>query len=67
VVVFSCFYDEIAARVRAERPDIAVIPYTTAVANQRFQPLVDLIAYYAEVERYYPLLFSEAHLAELAA
>jgi hypothetical protein len=66
VVVFSCFYDEIAARVRAERPDVAVMPHTTAVANQRFQPLVDLVAYYTEVERYYPMLFSPTRM-ELAA
>lgn len=66
VVVFSCFYDEIAARIRAERPDIAVLPYGTVVANQRFQPLVDLVAYYTEVERYYPRLFGPARM-ELAA
>jgi hypothetical protein len=66
VVVFSCFYEEIAARIRAERPDIAVVPYGTVVASQRFQPLVDLVAYYAEVERYYPRLFGAARM-ELAA
>jgi hypothetical protein len=66
VVVFSCFYDDICARVRAERPDIAVVPYDTVVASQRFQPLVDLVAYYSEVERYYPRLFSASRM-ELAA
>jgi hypothetical protein len=66
VVVFSCFYDEISARIRAERPDIAVVPYGAVVAGQRFQPLVDLVAYYTEVERYYPCLFSATRM-ELAA
>jgi len=66
IVVFSCFFDEIAARVRAERPDIAVIPYHTVIATRRFQPLVDLVAYYREVERYYPRLFADARM-ELAA
>ena len=43
VVVFSCFHDEIAARIKAERPDVVVLPYTAVVANRRFQPLVDLV------------------------
>jgi hypothetical protein len=34
----------------------------SVVAGQRFQPLVDLVAYYTEVERYYPRLFSHAHM-----
>ena len=66
VVVFSCFYDEIAERVKAERPDITVLPYGAVVASQRFQPLVDLIAYFTEVEQYYPVLFG-ARRMELAA
>ncbi len=66
VVVFSCFHDEIAARITAERPDIVVLPYTAVVANQRFQPLVDLVAYFSEVERYYPRLFDATRM-ELAA
>jgi hypothetical protein len=66
VVVFSCFYDDIAARIRAERPDIKVVPYGAVVADQRFQPLVELVAYYAEVERYYPRLFGVRRM-ELAA
>lgn len=66
VVVFSCFYDEIATRIRAERPDMTVLPYGAVVTNQRFQPLVDLVAYYTEVERYYPQLFTPARM-ELAA
>ena len=66
VVVFSCFHDEIAARIKAERPDIVVLPYTAVVANQRFQPLVDLVSYFSEVERYYPRLFDATRM-ELAA
>jgi hypothetical protein len=62
VVVFSCFYEEIAARIRSERPDLAIVPYNSVVAGQRFQPLVDLVAYYTEVERYYPRLFSQTHM-----
>ena len=65
-MVFSCFHDEIAARIKAERPDIVVLPYTAVVANQRFQPLVDLVAYFTEVERYYPRLFGATRM-ELAA
>ena len=66
VVVFSCFHDEIAAKIKAERPDIVVFPYSAVVANQRFQPLVDLVAYFTEVERYYPRLFGATRM-ELAA
>ena len=66
VVVFSCFYDEIAATIRAERPDIAVVPYGTVVASRRFQPLVELVAYYTEVERYYPRLFGAARMERAA-
>jgi hypothetical protein len=66
VVVFSCFYEEIAARIKSERPDIAAVPYHTVVASQRFQPLVDLVAYYTEVGRYYPRLFSATRM-EIAA
>ncbi len=66
VIVFSCFYDEIAARIKAERPELSVIPYQAVTHNRRFQPLVDLIAYFTEVERYYPRLFTPARM-ELAA
>jgi hypothetical protein len=66
VVVFSCFYDEIAARIRADRADLSVFPCSSVVAGQRFQPLVELVAYYAEVERFYPRLFSRSRM-ELAA
>jgi len=66
VVVFSCFHDEIAARIRAERPDVVVLPFTAVVANRRFQPLVDLVTYFTEVERYYPRIFGATRM-ELAA
>jgi hypothetical protein len=66
VVVFSCFYDEIAARLKTECPDVAVVPHGAVIASKRFQPIADLIAYYTEVERYYPRLFA-ARRMELAA
>jgi hypothetical protein len=66
VVVFSCFYDEIATSIRADRADLAVFSYSSVVAGQRFQPLVDLLRYYTEVERFYPRLFCGSHM-QLAA
>lgn len=59
VVVFSCFVDAIAARVRREG-NFFVVPAVDLVAARRFQPLVDLVAYFQEVERYYPVLFADA-------
>ncbi len=65
VVVFSCFVDEIAAAVRA-RGDFAIVPADRLVAHRRFRPLVDLVAYYEEVERSYPVLFADPALEAAA-
>ena len=54
--------EALAARIRSERSDSAVVSYNSMVAGQRFQPLVDLVAYYSEVERYYPQLFSKTQI-----
>jgi hypothetical protein len=66
IVVFSCFYDDIARAIAATGSQIAVLPATTATAERRFQPLVNLVGYFREIERYYPRVFS-AERTELAA
>lgn len=65
VVVFSCFLEQIEPLVKAQGA-FAVLPVTRLVAAQRFRPLVDLVSYFQEVERYYPVIF-EARAAEVAA
>jgi hypothetical protein len=65
VVVFSCFVEEIAALVRAEGP-FAVLPAASLVAARRFRPLADLVAYFQEIERYYPVLFTDAAVEKAA-
>jgi len=65
-VVFSCFSDEIARPIAATASAIAVLPATTATAPRRFQPLVNLVEYFREIERYYPRVFN-ADCTERAA
>jgi hypothetical protein len=54
--------EALAAKIRSDRRDLALAPGHSVVGGQRFQPLVDLVAYYSEVERYYPQLFSQTQM-----
>ncbi len=57
VIVFSCAFDEIAASVAARGP-FRVFRVEEAAGRRRFRPLEDLVAYFEEVERHYPVLFA---------
>jgi hypothetical protein len=57
LVVFSCAFDEIAAAI-ARRGPFAVYRTQDVVSVPGFQPLADIVAYFDEVERHYPVVFA---------
>jgi hypothetical protein len=59
IVACSCFVDEITVAAQAIGP-FRVFSAADLLARRRFAPLADLIAYFDEVERYYPVLFTDA-------
>lgn len=59
VVVFSCYVDEIRAAALAEGA-AHVIPATDACMKLPFQPLLNFVGFFGEVERYYPNLFLDS-------
>lgn len=65
VVVFSCFFDEISSAIRALGP-FKVLAAESVVAERRFPPLSDMVAYFEEVERYYPATFKRPSMEAAA-
>ncbi len=57
VVVFSCAFDAIVPRVRALGP-FEVFRVDDVAPTRRFAPLSDLVGYFEEVERHYPVVFT---------
>ena len=55
--MFSFAFDEIAAAI-ARRGPFAVYRAQDVVRVPGFQPLADIVAYFDEVERHYPVVFA---------
>lgn len=65
VIVFSCYLHEITTAARAFGP-YPIVSATEAVADRPFSPLTEMVGYFAEVERYYPVLFHRTGLEAAA-
>ena len=66
VVVFSCFMSEIAAAIHGLGP-FSIVSAAQALSTPSFSPLSEMVGYFAEVERYYPVIFDDPRRLEAAA